>query len=80
MPRIELSSPFSSASSKTRTFSQRDLGSMFQNNSKDAFIQSTRTAHELAMNPTIPLNQFTTLVKVQRQNGVRLVQGMLIWF
>ena len=51
---------------------------MFQNNSKDAFIQSTRTAHELAMNPTIPLNQFTTLVKVQRQNGVRLVQGMLI--
>ena len=72
MPGIELSSPFSSASSKTRSFSQRDVGSMFGNNSKDAFIKLTRTVYELAMNPTLPLNQFTTLVKVQQQNGVRL--------
>ena len=78
MPGIELTSSSSSASSKTRTFSQRDVGSMFENNSKDAFIKLTRTAYELAMILTLSLNQFTTLVKVQRQNGVRLVQGMLI--
>ena len=51
---------------------------MFGNNSKDAFIKLTRTVYELAMNPTLSLKQFTTLVKVQQQNGVRLVQGMLI--
>ena len=78
MPGIELSSPSSSTSSKTKTFGQRDVGSMFENNSKDVFIKLTRRAYELAKNSTLPLNQFTTLVKVQQQNGVRLVQGMLI--
>ena len=51
---------------------------MLANNSKDAFIKLIRTVYELAINPTLPLNQFTTLVKVQQQNGVHLVQGMLI--
>ena len=58
-----------------RTFSQRNVSSMFLDSSKDAFQKLTRTAYELAMNPTLSLNQFTTLVKVQRQNGVRLVKG-----
>ena len=40
-------------------------------NSRDAFLKLTRTAYELALNPTLSLSQFSTLVKVQRDNGVR---------
>ena len=71
MPGTELSSPCSSASSKIKAFSQRGVGSMFKNNSKNVFIKLTRTAYELVMNLTLPLNQFTTFV-------VCLVQGTLI--
>ena len=34
-----------------------------------------RTAYELAINPTLPLSQFKTLVKIQRKNGSRLIEG-----
>jgi len=43
-------------------------------NSRDAFLKLTRTAYELALNSTLSLSQFSTLVKVQQDNGVRLVQ------
>ena len=33
------------------------------------------TAYHLAMTPTMPLSHFEILVKVQRTNGVRLIQG-----
>ena len=56
--------------------SQRSVLSMCNDNSRDAFLKLTRTAYELAMNPTLPLSQFSTLVKVQRDNGIRLVQGL----
>lgn len=83
MPGITLPTPLCFSSTPTagtsRTFVQRNVVSMFEDNSKDAFRKLTRTAYELAMNPTLSLNQFTTLVKVQRQNGVRLIQGMLTY-
>ena len=34
-----------------------------------------RTAYELAINPTLPLSQFKTLIKIQRKNGSRLIEG-----
>ena len=34
-----------------------------------------KTAYTLALEPTLPSRQFKTLVKVQRENGVRLIEG-----
>ena len=34
-----------------------------------------QTAYHLAMTPTMPLSHFEVLVKVQRTNGVKLIQG-----
>ena len=42
---------------------------------KEARLKLLRTAYTLAMNPTIALSQFKTLVKVQTDNGVRLIEG-----
>ena len=78
MPGLASSSSVSTPTTGgPRTFTQRNVESMFLDSSKDAFVKLTRTAYELAMNPTLSLNQFKTLVKVQCQNGVRLVKGLL---
>ena len=42
---------------------------------REGYIKLFRTAYTLAIEPTLPLSQFKTLVKVQRENGVRLIQG-----
>lgn len=34
-----------------------------------------KTAYELALHPTMPLTHFKTLIKCQRMNGVRLIDG-----
>ena len=34
-----------------------------------------RTAYELALNPQYPLSSFKLLIKCQRMNGVRLIDG-----
>ena len=31
------------------------------------------TAYELAMTPTFSINQFQTLIKIQRKNGVKFI-------
>lgn len=41
----------------------------------EGYLKLFRTAYELALNPNLPLHQFKTLVKVQRDNGVRLITG-----
>ena len=56
---------------------QKRVATMFLESSQDAYVKLVRTAYELALNPTLPMRQFKTLVKVQRQNGVRLVEGTL---
>ena len=42
---------------------------------RDVYTKLFVTAYHLAVEPTLPLSQFKTLVKVQRANGVRLIQG-----
>ena len=49
--------------------------SLTKTSTKGGYTKLFRTAYELAMNPTISLAQFHTLVKVQRKNGVRLIEG-----
>ena len=41
---------------------------------REGYIKLFRTAYTLAIEPTLPLSQFKT-VKMQRENGVRLIQG-----
>lgn len=48
---------------------------MCETNTREGYRKLFRTAYELAMNPTLPMAQFKTLVKVQKQNGVRLIEG-----
>ena len=43
--------------------------------STELYKKMFNTAYELAMQPTMPFRQFKTLIKVQRINGVRLVEG-----
>lgn len=43
--------------------------------SEEAYLKMFRTAYTLALEPTLPSRQFKTLVKVQRENGVRLIEG-----
>ena len=38
------------------------------------------TAYELAITPTMPLRHFSVLMNVQRQNGVRVIEGMFAEF
>ena len=42
---------------------------------KEGYIKLFRTVYTLAIEPTLPLSQCKTLVKVQRENGIRLIQG-----
>ena len=55
--------------------SQQSIVSLTKTSTKEGYTKLFRTAYELAMNPTISLAQFHTLVKVQRKNGVRLIEG-----
>ena len=48
---------------------------MTASNTKNMYMKMFRTAFELAMNPTVSLKQFKTLIKVQKQNRVVLVEG-----
>lgn len=43
--------------------------------SREAYKKMIKTAYELALHPTMPLTHFKTLVKCQRMNGVRLIDG-----
>ena len=42
-------------------------------NMSEGYIKLFCTAHTLTIEPTLPLSRFTTLVKMQRENGVRLI-------
>ena len=48
---------------------------MTASNTKNMYMKMFRAAYKLAMNPTVSLKQFKTLIKVQRQNRVVLVEG-----
>ena len=43
--------------------------------SREAYLKLIKSAFELAIHPTMPLTNFTFLVKCQKMNGVRLIDG-----
>ena len=54
---------------------QKKITTMTARNKKNMYMKMFRTVYELAMNPNVFLRQFKTVIKVQRQNGVVLVEG-----
>ena len=42
---------------------------------REGYIKLFRTAYTLAIEPTLSMSQFKKLVKMQRENDVRLIQG-----
>ena len=42
---------------------------------REAFRKLLKTAYELALTPSMPLKHLEVLVKCQKQNGVKLIQG-----
>ena len=60
---------------ETSTPTQPSILTSITTASETAMTKMIRTAYELAINPTLPLMQYKTLVKVQRVNGVRLIEG-----
>ena len=59
-------------------FTQPKITGSIKQASNEAYLKMIRTAYSLAMEPTLPSRQFKTLVKVQRDNGVRLIDGKSI--
>ena len=55
--------------------SQQRIDVLQNNATRDAYKKLMRTAYELTQHPTLSLSNFNILVKVQRANGVRLIQG-----
>ena len=58
----------------TSTLNQPRIDHVCDKNMREGYIRLFRTAYTLAIEPTLPLSQFKILVKVQRKNGVRLIQ------
>ena len=55
------------------TLNQARIDHVCDKNMREGYIKLFRTAYTLAIEPTLPLSQFKILVKVQRENGVRLI-------
>lgn len=55
--------------------SQPRIDVLQESASREAYLKLIRTAYELALHPTTPLSNFKILVKCQRMNGVRLIDG-----
>ena len=56
------------------TLNQPRIDHVCDKNMTEGYIMLFRTAYTLAIETTLPLSKFKT-VKVQRGNGVRLIQG-----
>ena len=54
---------------------QPTIPSCVQKSTREAYGKLIRTAYELAKTPSMPLSHFSVLVKCQRQNRVRLIEG-----
>ena len=55
---------------------QKRIDVMTKSVATEAHKRMMKTAYELALHPNMPLANFEVLVKVQRMNGVRLIQGV----
>ena len=56
-------------------YSQPKVTTAIEKSSHDAYKKMFLTAYEMAMQPSMPFRHFYTLIKCQRTNGVRLIQG-----
>ena len=54
---------------------QPTITSYINASAKDSYRKLLRTAYELALTPSMPLKHFEVLVKCQKQNGIKLIQG-----
>ena len=54
---------------------QPDVRQALSDSSKDSFMKLMKTAYAMAVVPSMPHKHFSVLVKCQRDNGVRLVEG-----
>ena len=54
---------------------QPDIRESLNDSGREAFKKLMRTAYEMAITPSMPHKHFKVLVKCQRANGVRLVEG-----
>ena len=57
------------------TLNQPRIDHVCGKNIREGYIQLFHTAYTLAIEQTWRLSQFKTLVKVQRENSFRLIQG-----
>ena len=56
------------------SYSTAKDNNLIQQSSDEAYLKMLQTAYALALEPTLPSQQFKT-VKVQHENGVRLIEG-----
>ena len=59
------------------TFNQRRIYHVWDKNMSKGYgyVKLFHTAYILALEPTLSLSQFKTLVKVKREKDIRLIQG-----
>ena len=54
---------------------QPDIGTFLNESARESFKKLMKTAYEIALTPSMPHKHFKVLIKCQRANGVRLVEG-----
>ena len=75
--QLEKGNPCSTTTEeKVKAQAREDI--LAETTSTEAYRKLIRTAYELAMSPHLPLKTFELLVKCQRENGVKLIQGTII--
>jgi hypothetical protein len=57
------------------TMRQTNIIDVTTESTKQCYTKMFITAYELALQPSMPLTHFKTLVKVQRKNGTKLIEG-----
>ena len=67
-------------STGSNTLVQPKISNALKAASEGAYKKMLRTAYTLTMEATLPSRQFKTLVKCQRENGVRLIDGKFLIF
>ena len=55
--------------------SQARIDTLTTLSSKEAYNRLMITAYNMALHPTMPLRHFRMLIKIQRENGVRFIEG-----
>ena len=56
-------------------YKQTRVDTSIRNASKDAYLKMFTSAYEVALQPSMPLIHFKTVIKCQRLNGVKLIKG-----